>query len=219
MNRLLCKNIHSHFIRLMSIAVQPFTESTTTDQDVTEGQRRNGYASEFKDFANGLNGSDRKTAGSASKPDWDGKRAFALPVNADSAAFSTDPDDPVFVTLDELSELRGSLPKIALWLNDKIGLDMVSVQERFRLAIARICDAKDSRREAHLVSLAIGLNLSGNANGFEIARHFKLRPQTFHEALSDTCKCLGVAKPLAKVKKDRYRKTQYSHSIKKYKAA
>lgn len=203
----------------MSIDAQPFASSSTRDRDIGEGQRRNGYATEFKEFANGLNGSDRKTAGHASKPDWDGRRTFALPVNADNPAFSTDSDDPIFSTLDELAAIKGALPKIALWLNDKIGLDMVCVQERFRLAIARICDAKDSRREAHLVSLAIGLNLSGNSNGFAIARHFGLTPQTFHEVLGDTCKALGLPKPLAKVKKDRYRKTQYSHSLRKKKTS
>ena len=184
-------------------------------KDGQDRLRRDSYANEFATFSSGLNGEQRKTAGGAAKADWDGKKTFSLPVNSDNPAFSTDDDDEVISTLNELAGMKGALPKIALWLNDKIGLDMVLVQEQFRLAVARICDAKDARREAYLVSLAIGLNLSGNANGFAYARHFGITPQTFHENLCDTCLAIGVKKPLAKINKDRYRKTQYSHSLKK----
>jgi hypothetical protein len=203
----------------MSIGNQLLAPSVTCEKQRYDCQRRSDYASEFSSFSSGLTGAQRKTAAGAAKADWDGRRTFALPVTSDHPAFSTDPDDPIVVTLDELAAMKGALPKIALWLNDKIGIDAVLVQERLRLVVARICDAKYARLEAHLVSLAIGLNLSVNANGFAIAQHFGLTPQTFHEKLGDTCTALGLPKPLAKVKKDRYRKTQYSHSLRKPKAS
>lgn len=181
-----------------------------------EEDRRHDYAKAFKGFSCGLTSTQRAAANGAASPDWQGSKTFALPVNADNPAYSSEDEDEVIKTLDELAQMRGALPKIALWLNDKIGtLDMVLVQQQFRMAVARICDSKNSRCEAHLVSLAIGLNLSDNANGFAIAQHFGLTPQTFHDLLSKTCLALGVAKPLSKIKKDRYLKTQYKHSASK----
>jgi hypothetical protein len=99
------------------------------------------------------------------------------------------------------------------------GLDFVKSFEQFRAAVARISEAKNPRLEADVVALAIGMNLRGNANGFAIARHYGLSPQAFHEYLDDTCKALGLPKPLSKVKTDRYRATQYRHNLRSKVAA
>lgn len=158
-----------------------------------------------------------KINGSAS-PDWQSSRTFALPVNAESGAYRTDEADPVIETLNELAGLRGALPKIALWLSDRMpagAQGSTHAIEQFRLSVARICEAKNSRLEAHLISLAIGLNLRGNANGYAIASHFGLTPQTIHEMLGETCGALGMEKPLAKANKERYSRTQHRHNIRK----
>jgi hypothetical protein len=182
--------------------------------DELERVRRNGYVAAFRPFAAGLTPAQRKTLNGSARPDWQGSRTFALPVVPDNPAYKTDVEDVIFSTLDELAVIRGAMPKIAVWLNDRMrGLDVVLGLERFRLAVARICEAKNPRREAEMVSLALGMNLRGNSNGFDIAQHFGLSPQALHEILGDTCKSLGLPKPLAKVKKDRYRKTQYSHKL------
>lgn len=183
-----------------------------SDLNDSERTRRDQYNSAYREFAGGLSGADRRAGGAATKPDFAGRKTFSLPVQADSPAYSSDPDDPVDEVLNELEGIKGSLPKIALWLNDRMGgLDTVKALERFRIAVARICEAKNPRLEAHCISLAIGMNLSGNANGFAVARHFRLTPQALHEMLGETCAALGVAKPLSKVKKDRYSATQYRH--------
>lgn len=181
-------------------------------------QRKASYARAYPAFVASLTPAERARINGTAKPDWQSSRTFALPVNAESPAYRTDDDDPVLEVLNELSGVKGALPKIALWLNDKMGsLDPLLALEQFRVSIARICEAKNPRLEAYMVSLAIGMNLRGNANGFKIAQHFGLSPQALHEILGDTCKALGLPKPLAKVKKDRYRTTQYSHNLRKKK--
>lgn len=178
----------------------------------SERTRRDQYHSAYQSFAGGLSAADRRVAPGAAKPDFAGRKTYAFPVQADSPAYSSEPDDPVDEILNELEDIKGALPKIALWLNDRMGgLDTVKALERFRIAVARICEAKNPRLEAHCISLAIGMNLSGNSNGFAVARHFRLTPQALHEMLGETCAALGVVKPLSKVKKDRYSATQYRH--------
>lgn len=187
-------------------------QGTRPDLNDSERARRDQYHSAFLDFSGSLSAAQRRAAGAGAKSEWAGRKTFALPVQADSPAYSSDPDDPVEEVLNELESIKGALPKIALWLNDRMGgLDTVKALERFRIAVARICEAKNPRLEAHCISLAIGMNLSGNANGFAVARHFRLTPQALHEMLGETCAALGVDKPLSKVKKDRYSATQYRH--------
>lgn len=182
-------------------------------------QRKARYSRAFPAFVASLTPSQRSRINGTSKPDWQGTRTFSLPVISDSPAYRTEVGDPVIEVLEELGVIKGALPKIALWVNDQMGgLDLLKALEQFRIAIARVCEAKNPRLEAFVVSLAIGMNLRGNANGFAIAQHFGLSPQALHEILGDTCKALGLPKPLAKLKKDRYRKTQYSHNLNRKKA-
>lgn len=179
-------------------------------------QRRSAYLTAYQPFTAGLSAEQRTRINGSAQPAWENRRTFALPVNADSPAYRSEDDCPVTEALEEISEIRGAVPKIALWLNDKMGgLDFVKSFEQFRTAIARISEAKNPRLEADVISLAIGMNLRGNANGFALARHYALSPQAFHEYLSETCKALGLPKPLAKIKTDRYRATQYRHNLKK----
>lgn len=170
----------------------------------------------FPGFTAQLTATQRKAINGSASPAWETRKTFAYPVNPDSPAYTSEDGCPVVEVLNELSETRGALPKIALWLHDRMGgLDAVQAVERLRIAVTRICEAKNPRLEAQLAALAIGMNLDGNNNGFEIARHFGLTPQAFHEILGDTCSALGLPKPLAKMKTDRYRKTQYTHNLPK----
>lgn len=191
-------------------------QSTRPDLNDSERTRRDQYHTAYKDFAGALTAPQRRAINGSASPDWANRKTFALPVQADSPAYSSDPDDPISEVLGELEGINGALPKIALWLNDRMGgLDMVKSLERFRIAVARICEAKNPRLEAHCISLAIGMNLHGNANGFAVARHFRLTPQALHEMLGETCAALGVDKPLSKMKKDRYSATQYRHNLRR----
>lgn len=189
------------------------------DRDSNDQIRRRQYSAAFRKFGSRLAPATRAKINGSAVPDWQSSRTFALPVTADNPAYRTDDPDPIFETLDELAGLSGSLPKIALWLNDRLphtpAFDSMLATDQFRLATARICEAKNPRLEAFLISLAIGMNLQDNANGYAIAAHFGLSPQTIHEMLGDTCAALGLPKPLAKANKARYSKTQYSHNIRR----
>lgn len=186
------------------------TSGVTDDRD-----RRADYLKAYSRFGQRLAPQDRARINGSAKPDWESKRTFSLPVNAESPAYRADPEDPVVETLEELAGLNGAMPKIALWLHDKVGSASNSALavEQFRMAVARICSAKIPRLEATLIGLAIGLNLHGNANGYAIAAHFGLKPQTIHEMLGDTCAALGLAKPLSKANTRRYKNTQFRHHI------
>lgn len=204
----------------MGIASMPESEISLqrAEPDLRDSDRprRDQYLAAYREFAGGLTSPQRRQINGASAADWAGRKTFALPVQPDSPAFSLDESDPVSEVLAELEGLNGALPKIALWLNDRMGgLDMVKSLERFRIAVARICEAKNPRLEAHCISLAIGMNLSGNSNGFAVARHFRLTPQALHEMLGETCAALGVDKPLSKMKKDRYSATQFRHNLRR----
>lgn len=189
-------------------AISPVSDS--------ESARRTAYSSAFAGFRSSLAPADRRRINGSGSPDWQGSRTFALPVNADHPAYTSEPGDPVIETLEELAAIEGSMAKIALWVNDRAGgLDALRSIEQFRIAIARICSAKMPRLEALLVSLAIRMNFRGNANGFEIALHFGLTPQTCHEMLAETCRALGLPKPLSKINKARYAQTQFRHKPKK----
>jgi len=181
----------------------------------SESSRRSSYESAFPTFAAALTPSQRRGLNGSTSAAWENQKTFALPVNPDSPAYSSDEPDPVIEALEEIAAIRGAMAKIALWVNDQTGgLDMVRALDRFRIAVARICESKNPRLEAYMVSLAIGLNLRGNSNGSAIAHHFRLKPQQLHELLGDTCQALGLPKPLAKAKKDRYAKTQHRHHLK-----
>lgn len=187
-----------------------------SDCDSSQNGRRRAYDAAFRSFSSRLTPSQRKSINGSASPDWQDSRTFALPVTADSPAYRTESEDEVIEALREIAALKGALPKMALFISDQMGgIDLTRAFEQFRTAIARICDAKDARIEACMVSLAIGLNLGGSVNGFRIAQHFGLSPQTLHEMLAETCKALGLPKPLSKVKKARYRDTQYAHNLRK----
>lgn len=186
-----------------------------TDANSDEHRRKADYSAAYKDFSRNLSPAERQSLGDATRADWGGHNTFALPVRPDDPAYTSDPNDPVIETLEELKEIDGAMPKIALWVSDQIGgLNVILAMEQFRIALARICEAKNPRLESYLISLAIGMNLLGNSNGYAISEHFGLTPQTFHEMLDETCKTLGVAKPLSKVNKSRYRDTNFQHSFK-----
>jgi|SRR5579871_2983462 len=181
-----------------------------------ERQRKGAYLGAYRDFSRRLSSHDRARINGSASPAWDGKRTFALPVNAESPAYSSEPDDPVIETLEELGELAGALPKIMLWINDQIGgrgIASVMAVEQFGIALSRICAAKNPRLEAHLIELAMGRSILGNENGYAIARHFGLKPQTVHEMLGETCRSLGLPKPLSKSNTARYSNTQYRHHV------
>lgn len=183
---------------------------------VAQDDQRAAYTSAFKPFAAKLSPSQRRAANGALHPDWQGSRTFALPINAENPHYRSGDPDQVLETLEELAGIQGGLVKIALFLNDRMGgVDLTRALEQFRISIDRICAAKIPRLEAEMIGLAIGMDLKGNANGFEIAQHYGLSPQAFHENLSETCLALGLPKPLSKVKTDRYRKTQYCHNLRK----
>lgn len=205
---------------MSSSGISPGAE---VDRDSAESRRRREYVSAFGSFRAGLKPKVRKQINGSGSPDWPSNRTFALPVNEESAAYRMDDADPVIETLNELAMIRGATTKIALWLSDKadaVGVvGAAGVVEQFRLAVARICEAKNPRLEALLVSLAIGMNLHGNANGYAIADHFNLKPQTIHESLAETCAALGLPKPLSKANKARYAGTQYRHNLQKTAAA
>lgn len=196
----------------MSAAVKaPSDESGVS---LEERQRKAKYLSAYSRFSRGLSSHDRARINGSAAPSWEGKRTFALPVNEQSAAYSIDASDPVIETLEELGALAGALPKIALWLNDKVGsLGSVMAIEQFGIAISRIYGAKNPRLEAGLIELAMGRSLRGNENGYAIARHFGLKPQTVHEMLGETCRSLNLPKPLSKSNTARYKKTQYRHHV------
>jgi len=191
------------------------------DRDGDDRARRHEYSAAFRKFGASLGPAVRARINGSAVADWPTTRTFALPVTPDNPAYRTDPADPVFETLDEIGALAGALPKIAVWLNDRMPhtpvFDSMLAAEQLRLSIARICEAKNPRLEAFLISLAIGMNLEDNANGYAIAAHFGLSPQRIHEMLGDTCAALGQPKPLAKANKARYSKTQYSHNIRSQK--
>lgn len=218
---------HAFDSPMPNVGISPIPKS---DPDSAESARRRDYTTAYRKFSQKLSPAVRAKINGTASPDWPSTRTFALPVIADSPGYRSDDGDPVIETLNELAGLNGALPKIALWISDRLnGVDRpegndsseVSVLgataglEQFRLAIARICEAKNPRLEALLVSLAIGMTLHGNANGYAIAAHFNLKPQTIHEMLGETCAVLGVSKPLSKANKSRYGKTQYSHNIRK----
>lgn len=180
-----------------------------------DGAARAGYTAAFDQLRSGRRDQNSRAVTELG-PDWEGKRTFTLPVQPDSPAFSTDDPDPVLETLEELAALPGARARIALWVNDQIGaLEAVRSTDQFRISISRIAQAKNPRLEAMLVSLAIRMNLSGNANGFAVAQHFGLTPQTIHEMLTETCAALGLPKPLSKINKSRYADTQYRHNLRK----
>ncbi len=191
-------------------------KSGRPDLNDSERARRDQYHSSYREFSETLTAPQRHAINGTAKADWADRKTYSFPVQEDSPAYSSDPNCPIEEVLNELEALNGALPKIALWLNDRMGgMDMVNALERFRSAIALICEAKNPRLEAYCISLAIGMNLRGNANGFSIARHFRLKPQALHEMLDETCHALGLPKPLSKVKKDRYGATQYRHTLRR----
>jgi hypothetical protein len=176
------------------------------------------YSTAFRQWSQRLPAPVRAKLNGSGSPDWQSTRTFALPVTPDNPAYRTEAEDPVIQTLEEISQLAGALPKIALWVGDRVpGSNRVFhsllTEHRFRVAIERIFNAKNPRLEAFMVSLALNMNLEDGANGYGIAAHFGLTPQTIHEMLGDTCAALDLPKPLAKVNKARYSKTQYSHNI------
>ena len=174
------------------------------------------YSREYAAFVNTLTPEQRRSLAGETSADWQSKSTFALPVRPDDPAYMTDGKDEIIETLEELRTIDGALPKIALWLNDQIGtLAVLESQQQLHIALARICDAKNPRLEAHLVALSVGMSLLGNANGHKIAEHFQIKAQTFHERLSETSAALGVGKPLSKINTERYKSTQYSHNFKK----
>jgi hypothetical protein len=190
--------------------------SREADPESAERLRRREYTAAFSRFSAGLTPAARRRINGSAVADWPNTRTFALPVNEESPAYRCDKRDDVIETLEELAGIAGALPTIALWIHDRIGpLQPLMAVDQFPQAIARILEAKNARLEAMLVSLAIGMNFRVNANGYAIAKHFKLSPQTIHEMLGETCKALGVRKPLSKANKARYGQTQYRHKLKK----
>lgn len=179
-----------------------------------ERQRKARYFGTYSKFSRGLSSHDRARINGSAKPDWEGKRTFALQVKEDAPAFRSEPADEVVATLDEMAEQDGAMRKIALWLNDRTDClkPLVAIQQ-LGIAISRIIAAKNPRLEATLIELALGRSLHVNANGYAIARHYGLKPQTVHEMLADTCRALGAPKPLSKANTARYSKTQYRHHV------
>lgn len=179
---------------------------------VQVGAARAAYEAAFPRLAASLTPAQRRKVNGSGKPDWQGTRTFALPVNQDSPAFRSEPNDELRENLEEW-KAAGRGAEIAVWVDEQVGgLDSLRAMEQLRIAVTRIYCAKVPRLEAMLCSLAIGMNLSGNANGFRIAEHFTMSPQAIHEALTETCAALGLAKPLSKINKARYAETQYRHS-------
>lgn len=180
-------------------------------------QRRAAYLEAYSTFSRRLSPHDRARINGSAKPAWEGKRTFALPVNEESPAFRGECPDGIAASLEELVDDFGpaALAAIAIWLQDRAALHLGRVMsiEQFYVAIARIKEAKSPRLEAHLVELAMGRDLHSNANGYSIAAHFGLKPQTFHEMLGDTCRALRQPKPLSKANTKRYAKTQYRHHV------
>src|ERR1700690_3419711 len=100
----------------------PATGAVSTsevDRDPEQSARRRTYTGAFLKFAEALPAKTRARINGSGSPDWPSSRTFALPVNADSTAYRTEEADPVIETLNEISQLRGALPKIALWLKDR----------------------------------------------------------------------------------------------------
>lgn len=175
------------------------------------------YHRAFDRFSRGLRADARAALNGAAKPDWQGTRSFALPVDPESGAYRQD-DEAAALVRSALEELILDNPHallvIALWLQDRAGISLGGgASDRERIGVARICGAKNARLEAHLVGLAIGLSLHGNSNGYAIAAHFGLKPQTIHEMLGETCEALGVPKPLSKSNTKGYANTQYRHHV------
>ena len=140
-------------------------QSGRPDLNDSERARRDQYHSAYREFSETLTPPQRLAINGSAKADWSlNRKTYSVPVQEDSPAYSSDPNCPIEEVLNELEDLNGALPKIALWLNDRMGgMDMVKALERFRIAIARICEAKNPRLEAYCISLAIGMNLRGNA--------------------------------------------------------
>jgi hypothetical protein len=178
--------------------------------------RRREYHAAFRKFAKALPAETRVRINGSAAPDFATSRTFALPVNEESSAYSSEPEDSVLATIVEIAEIPGGLAKMALFVHDRIGgLSSVTAVDRERRAVARILDAKDARLEAELVSVAIGMSLHGNDNGYALAKRYGMSPQAIHESLGETCGALGVPKPLSKANTARYSKTQYSHNLRR----
>jgi hypothetical protein len=182
-----------------------------------ERQRKARYFGAYSQFSSALSSHDRARINGSASPAWDDKRTISFPVIEDSPAYRSDCPDDLAADLDELVAHfgKGALAAIAVWLHDRAAMDLSGVIsiEQFYVAIARIKEAKSPRLEAYLAEIAMGRNLHENLNGYAIAAHFGLKPQTIHEMLADTCHALRRPKPLSKANTKRYSKTQYRHHV------
>ena len=196
-------------------------EAGEPDRESRERTGRKEYAAAFEKFTARLPAKVRAGINGSASPDWPTNRTFALAVNPESPKYRSEEPSPVATTMGELAEKFG-MTEIALWVADRADLSAALTPaiaaDQFRIALGRVVDAKNSRLEASLISLAFGMNLFGTYNGYDIADHFDLRPQTVHEMLTETCAALNMPKPLSKANKARYSRTQYSHKLEKAKA-
>src|SRR5580693_1242805 len=115
----------------------PSSDVETQTESAPESAARRAYEDAFARFKAGLSRGARARLNGSGVPDWAGGRTFALAVQPDNPAYSSEPGDPVFETLEELAQIEGALAKIALWINDRIGVLRPVLQvDQFRIAIA-----------------------------------------------------------------------------------